>query len=179
MTRRIWRIRPGQCRYPSDLSGRRPRVLRWPEAAPTLLVWALPVGVVIGIAGAVVGVAGVIVYFADHDSATTLGSSDVLPSQATPRVPAPTLRKQWENENGVPWPSDPVTGRNQDVAHDIPLADGGTNELDNYGPRPHGEHVDDHKQKGDFKRWGRRGGPKLPGILGGSVGGVVNSRPCN
>ena len=47
------------------------------------------------------------------------------------------LRKGREQANGTPWPKDPATGRNQDVSHTIPKADGGPSTLDNIEPLPH------------------------------------------
>lgn len=31
-----------------------------------------------------------------------------------------------------------------------------TNEIENIEPKPHKEHMKEHKQQGDFKRWGQR-----------------------
>ena len=70
------------------------------------------------------------------------------------------LRKQWEQEYGVPWPKDPATGRYQDVSHTVPKADDGLDTLDNIEPLPHEEHMQRHIDNGDFKRWGARGGRK-------------------
>jgi hypothetical protein len=40
--------------------------------------------------------------------------------------------------------------------HDCPLADGGKDDAGNIVPLPPKDHVEHHKSKGDFKRWGSR-----------------------
>lgn len=78
------------------------------------------------------------------------------------RIPARQLRKAWEERNGQPWPKD-ASGRNLDAHHDEPLADGGSNDASNIKPLPHDDHVQVHKDKGDFKRWGARSGANQRG----------------
>jgi hypothetical protein len=43
-----------------------------------------------------------------------------------------------------------------DAAHRKALADGGTNHPTNVEPLPHDVHMQQHKESGDFKRWGAR-----------------------
>jgi RHS repeat-associated protein len=66
------------------------------------------------------------------------------------------IRRAWELENGIPWPKDPKTGWNMDVAHKDALADGGTNDLCNIKPMAHDAHMKEHMLNGDFVRWGKR-----------------------
>ena len=75
---------------------------------------------------------------------------------AVPRKPTSQTRKEWEELNGQPWPRDPRTGRNMDADHDVPLADGGSDTAGNITPRTRREHIDRHKNNGDFATWGRR-----------------------
>lgn len=67
------------------------------------------------------------------------------------------LRREEERRSGQPWPRDPETGRNYDVAHIKAIADGGTNTLDNIRPMHPAEHRAQHMADGDHARWGRRG----------------------
>ena len=69
------------------------------------------------------------------------------------------LRKEWEELNDRPWPTN-AAGKPHDADHDEPIADGGADAAENVTPRPHDEHVQRHKDNGDFKRWGQRGAPK-------------------
>lgn len=81
-------------------------------------------------------------------------------NSTTRRTSSRTLRSQWEKATGEKWPADPKTGRNQDVSHIKPLADGGANHVSSIEPVPHDEHMREHQRNGHFKRWGAR--PKKP-----------------
>ncbi len=82
------------------------------------------------------------------------------PAARQARVSSPKIRREWEAANGKTWPRDPRTGRNMDVSHEVPLVDGGTNDLSNIRPRPHDEHVQLHKDRGDYGRWAEQRGKK-------------------
>jgi len=88
----------------------------------------------------------------------TRGSGDKSSSENKTKREAPAKsREKWENATGEKWPKEPNNpSKNQDVSHKKALADGGTNDVDNFGPKPHEEHMQEHKDNGDFKRWGQR-----------------------
>jgi len=71
------------------------------------------------------------------------------------RIPPSRMRKMHEQKTGKKWPKDPK-GRNFDVSHENPLAEGGEDCLDNIKPRSRTDHISYHRKRGDFERWGGR-----------------------
>ena len=78
------------------------------------------------------------------------GNSDGHPSNRQ-------IRKNWEKAEGATWPTDPATGQNQHVSHEIPKSKGGSSELSNIKPRTAADHIQKHKDAGDYKEWGAQG----------------------
>lgn len=94
------------------------------------------------------------------------------------RQSAAQLRKKWEAAHGQSWPKDPKTGGNQEVAHKIAVADrGAPNDVKNYDPKPRDEHIREHKENGDFKRWGARGARARTAVRGLGVASAFGAAP--
>src|SRR6185437_2187195 len=79
-------------------------------------------------------------------------------SSVNKRRPKHQVVREWENKTGNGWPNDPATGKPMEADHDKPLADGGSDTGDNVTPRTHTDHVNRHRENGDFGRWARRKG---------------------
>ena len=80
------------------------------------------------------------------------GKADDL-ANIVKRRPARQMRRDWENFYNKDWPKTP-DGRNYHGHHPKPLADGGTDTIDNYKPMHPDAHRQHHKDNGDYKRWG-------------------------
>jgi hypothetical protein len=61
-----------------------------------------------------------------------------------------SLRAEWERLTGKTWPEGHV------AHHTRPLADGGRDDATNIEPKTPDDHVQHHKDRGDFVRWGSR-----------------------
>lgn len=68
------------------------------------------------------------------------------------------LRRNDEKHFGSKPPYDEGAGQYDDMHHDKPLSEGGTNHGSNLTPMTHDDHVRWHKTRGDFKRWGSKRG---------------------
>jgi hypothetical protein len=71
------------------------------------------------------------------------------------------LKRDWEAIYGKDWPTDANTGRDMEVHHVIPLADGGPDHVSNIVPVTREEHIGIHKESGDPSRWAKRKGKKI------------------
>jgi RHS repeat-associated protein len=80
----------------------------------------------------------------------------VCKANTSQRPSTSSIRRAWERTTGKPWPDDPKTGRPQQAAHVKARADGGDDGPGNIKPQPKDEHMQEHKDNGDFKRWGAR-----------------------
>lgn len=81
----------------------------------------------------------------------------------------PKQRRLWSQHTGQDWPTVPETGENFHLHHYIPKGDGGTEELDNFGPMDPSAHRQHHMENGDFSRWAKRrwaGKPMPPEVEG-------------
>ncbi|WP_421917378.1 HNH endonuclease signature motif containing protein [Mesorhizobium sp.] len=70
------------------------------------------------------------------------------------------LRRKWEVHYKKDWPIDPDTGWNMDLHHKRARSEGGTDDVWNFEPLSRADHIKHHKERGDYKRWGRLGGGK-------------------
>jgi len=108
--------------------------------------------------------------FLDRDLAGPYDGSEFIDIDSKAR----SQRKQWERREGRDWPRT-ESGRNYDRSHIIAKADGGPDTVDNIRPQHPDEHRAEHMKKGDFARWGARGGrqkPPAPSKGGPSVKGL-------
>ncbi len=95
------------------------------------------------------------------------GIPHIFPGEVPPPAPVlenrrgskgvATLRREWERLNGRSWPTD-ENGRRHIAEHKQPLADGGADDGSNIEPLTPEEHTQQHKDRGDFQRWGKRSG---------------------
>ena len=82
---------------------------------------------------------------------------DGYPIHRTPRISSARMRRIWEKAYNQKVPIDPETGNHYDMAHKNALERGGDNSAENLEPKTHEEHVNEHKQAGDYKQWGAKG----------------------
>lgn len=81
------------------------------------------------------------------------------------RPSTPKIRRDWEKFYDEKWPKDPDTGWNQDAHHKKPHSEGGPHTPENIEPKTRKDHINHHKEKGDYKKWGKkRKKPRIPVI---------------
>jgi RHS repeat-associated protein len=127
----------------------------------------LAAGAGISIAVAPEVVAGIlavaVISFADQESGHVASTSMVAPADVTgyalPRRSTRSIRREWEGIHGIPWPLG-ADGRPHEAHHKEPLADGGVDDATNIEPLPKADHIQRHKDNGDFKRWAKRRTPR-------------------
>ena len=85
-----------------------------------------------------------------------------------------TIRRRWERAEGRHWPRD-ANGRRYDVHHIRAKADGGTDDLENIRPMPHDQHIQEHKDNGDFSRWAQLKGKRNSSETKGPTGAAPNA----
>jgi hypothetical protein len=73
------------------------------------------------------------------------------------RPSAAAARAIWQKATGEKVPFDPKYNRFYDMQHKTAIADGGSpRDPNNLEPMQHDEHMEFHKENGDFARWGQR-----------------------
>ena len=109
--------------------------------------------VVLGTTGAMSWSRGVGPQLGAAEASVASAEADV--ANMSPRPSTSSLRTKWEQEYQSEWPTDP-DGTPWEVSHKTARADGGTDDISNYGPERHDAHVARHSNNGDFARWARR-----------------------
>ena len=120
------------------------------------------VGVSIGPEVLIAALVGAIIVRAPDVGGHVESTSIVAQADATAnmlqRRSTRSIRREWEGIHGVPWPVG-ADGRPHDAHHGQPLADGGVDDATNIEPLPKTDHIQRHKDNGDFKRWAKRRTP--------------------
>jgi RHS repeat-associated protein len=90
-------------------------------------------------------------------TSTIIDNGSNIAGSGTPRLKSTArLRKEWKEIHKEPWPKDPLTGENYIAHHRNALADGGIDHGANIDPLSKKDHINLHKERGDFKRFAQR-----------------------